>query len=81
MCKGTKAFDEFAAKRCEEVLSKDDEYRNLNKSIIDLENKFRSILSLDQLKTFNEYESLVIGLGAHAEQLLYKQGYLDAKDI
>ena len=69
----SKAFDEFIYKRCEEIVSNDEECNQLKEDILCIDEKIRNSLNSEQLKIFNDYEGLMINLKSLEGFKLYKK--------
>jgi hypothetical protein len=75
----SKMFNEFILKRCEEIIMDDPVCIEMNNRILELESSIKKTLSPEQIKSLLEYESEVMRLNSHIEQLVYKKGFLDFK--
>jgi hypothetical protein len=63
--------DESIYKRCEEIISSDQESQSINQKIIELEKLLKPSLSPGQLKIYLEIESLGVSQKEHEGCLLY----------
>ena len=75
--KNNKMRQEEIMKRCEEILINDVEYQQLNKKIVEMENKFKKTLSQEQLAAYIKLEYMVMDQKTRAEELLYYKGTLE----
>ena len=58
----SKAFDEFLAKRCEEILENDEFYININHDILKIEQELLPLLTHEALNKFLKIDELSIKL-------------------
>lgn len=70
--KKSKAFEEYVAQRCEEILEHDEEYKKLSCKLTEKLKELKSTLSDKQIKTFLEYEILDSELNEYVKSVLYK---------
>mgnify|MGYP000848383649 CR=1 FL=1 len=73
----SKAFEEFATKRCEEILTNDKECEVFNQKLIDAEKELKKTMSKEQAEKFEEYIDTVLKFNAYCEKLMYIQGFND----
>jgi len=67
----SKAFDEYVAKKCEEILEHNEEYQQLNSQILEAEKKIKAKFT-DDIKDFLEYERLIIEQLTLSNIIIYK---------
>jgi len=72
-------FEEFIAKRCEEVSLQNETYQKINESILQAEIVLRSLVPQKALEKLREYEKLNLELTAYAQSLFYRQALIDFK--
>lgn len=70
-------INEFVMARCEDFLSNDVGYNEINKELSIAETNLKSILTEDQIKLFLVYESLFSKIKAYTEVEMYKLGNQD----
>ena len=73
----SKAFEEFIYKRCEEILSEDEDANNANNRVYALGQKLKGNLNPELYQTFLEYEKEITESAARNEFKIYKQAIRD----
>jgi len=77
----SKVFGEFVSKRCEEILSQDEEYQKFNDAIFNTENEFKKSLSPDQIKDYNRMEELNMESIIYAAVCIYNTCLVDIENV
>lgn len=75
------AFQEFLQKRCEEILTNDNEYSEINDHITRLESEINILASGELLNKIMEYERLNTNSVACCAALIYRSVLNDFKII
>lgn len=78
---GNPAFQEFLQKKCEDILTNDKEYSEINNRITQLESEINVLASGELLKKVSEYEKLSTDSVAYAVELVCCHTIKDFKGI
>jgi 16S rRNA U516 pseudouridylate synthase RsuA-like enzyme len=81
MNKSSKAFGEYVARRCEEILQDDEKNKKLSNKIIVMEEELKKTLNCEQIIMYNKIEGMACDLKSNNENLLYLNGFNDRVSI
>ena len=77
MLEDSEAFKEFLFKRCEEILSKDENHKKTNAEIIDMEKEFKSLLTPELIKIYDRIILTITEATAKDEATILKHTLFD----
>ena len=77
----SQAFQEFLQKRCEEILTNDNEYSEINDHITRLESEINILASGELLNKIMEYERLNTNSVACCAALIYRSAMNDFERV